>query len=40
MLRVFGEVLLACAGALFFIVYLWAAISLLFLLEVPYVPAP
>jgi hypothetical protein len=39
-MRLIGECLLALAGALFFIVYLWAAVALLFALGVPYVPAP
>lgn len=40
MRRVIFDLALACVGALFFIVYLWAAVSLLFLLGAPYVPAP
>lgn len=40
MRRIIGEAILALAGALFFIVYLWAAVSFLFLLGAPYVPTP
>jgi hypothetical protein len=40
MRRIILDFALACAGALFFIVYLWAAVSFLFLLGAPYVPAP
>ena len=38
--RMILDWLLAIAGALFFIVYLWAAVSFLFLLGAPYVPSP
>lgn len=40
MRRVILDLALALAGSLFFIVYLWAAISFVFLLGAPYVPAP
>jgi hypothetical protein len=39
MRRMILDLALALAGALFFIVYLWAAISFLFLLGAPYVPS-
>lgn len=40
MRRIVAEAAFILAGALFFVVYLWAAVAFLFLLGAPYEQAP